>query len=98
MKLVELGRRCISKAQELSLLEITHNALEGVLQISRNAESIVLVQVPLLEAFYAFPLMPQIVPIFAKKVSYAQMFREASTTISIEDETLVIEHREILAL
>jgi hypothetical protein len=97
-KLVELGRLGTSKAQELSLLDITNYSLEGVLQISRNAESIVLVQVPLLEAFYAFRLMLQIVPIFAKKVSYAQMFREASTTISIEDETLVIEHKEIRAL
>lgn len=97
-KLVELGRLGTSKAQELSLLDITNYSLEGVLRISRNAQSIVLVQVPLLEAFYAFRLMLQIVPIFAKKVSYAHMFREASTTISIEDETLIIEHKEIRAL
>lgn len=97
-KLCTLGLLGESDAKVLSLVDITNYSLEGSIHIALDVDEMVLSQVPLLEAFFAFRQMLKIVPVFAKKVSYAQMFREARTMLSVEGGELIIEHSEIRAL
>jgi len=94
----ELGLLGTSSAQELSLLDITNYSLEGTLTITLDGDTLSLLKVPLLETFHAIRQVLKVLPIFIKKVPYAQMFREARTFFSVEDDLLIIEHKEIPAL
>src|SRR6185312_15990432 len=85
-------------ARELSLMDITNYSLQGDLQIVAGDGEIRLIQVPLLEAYHAIRQALKIVPIFTRSTPYPQMFRAARTVFTIENDLLVIEHKEIAAL
>jgi hypothetical protein len=91
----DLGMLARKRSMELSLLEITNYSIEGDLIISSSEKRLILVKVPLLEAFHAIRETLKIFPIFAEKVAYDQMFREAHTYFSISEGLMLIEHIEI---
>jgi hypothetical protein len=93
-----LGALTGKDAATLTLLEITNYSLAGDLEIAAGDGQIVLVDVPLLEAFHAIRQVLKIVPIFTRSTPYAQMFREARTLFTVHEDVLFIEHEEIAAL
>ncbi len=97
-KISSLGALDGKDAGELPLQDITNYSLEGELEIAADDGKIALVEVPLLEAFHAIRQILKIVPIFTKSTPYAQMFREARTFFTVENDTLIVEHHEIAAL
>lgn len=97
-KISNLGALAGKNAAELDLMEITNYSLEGELEIEADDGKIVLVDLPLLEAFHAIRQVLKIIPLFIKSAPYAQMFREARTIFTVESDMLLIEHTEISAL
>lgn len=94
-KISSLGALDGKDARELPLMDITNYSLQGELEIAADDSKMVLVEVPLLEVFHAIRQVLEIVPLFTGVMAYAQMFREARTIFTVENDLILIEHKEI---
>src|ERR1700761_4140777 len=94
-KISRLGWVDGKDARQLPMMDIMNYSFNGELEIVANDGKIVLVEVPLLEVFHAIRQTSKFVPISARSAPYPQMFREARTVFTIENDLIVIEHKEI---